>query len=415
MILSPDRTVRDVVLELPQATRVFEKLKIDYCCGGNQRLGDACATAGVAVKNLEAMLTAADQVESQGRDSPDFQKATLSDLIGHILAKHHVYTKDEMARLEPLIDKVIAAHGANHPELLNIWELFQTLRADLTPHMFKEEQMLFPYIVELESSVLEKRPRPSAPFGTINNPIHMMMMEHDTVCDLLRELREVSSDYAVPPDVCISYQTLYQALTAFEQDLHQHIHLENNILFPRAIELEAKAVARQMTTRSFNDLLMLHLQLDECFLDHQRALLRLDLNQASILLKAYEAELLAHMRDEELLMLPLYRERATAPVGGAAEIFLGEHDKLRQYLVLFKEELTKLAAANDLERSVLFLLDSQHLFKRLLVHHDNREKKMLYPLLDEVTTQQERENLFSALEVSPFKPILGWSVVDSKK
>jgi hemerythrin-like domain-containing protein len=152
---------------------------------------------------------------------------------------------------------------------------------------------------------------------------------------------------------------------------------------------------------SFSDLLELHKQLDKLFLDHQRALLRLDMNRAAALLATYEADLLAHIRDEEALMLPLYRERVEAPVGGAAEIFLGEHDKLRQFLALFKEELVKLAAAEDLERGVLFLLDSQHLFKRLLVHHDNREKKMLYPLLDEVTTAEEREALFASLN----KPI----------
>lgn len=152
---------------------------------------------------------------------------------------------------------------------------------------------------------------------------------------------------------------------------------------------------------SFSDLLILHQQLDDLFFEHQRALLRLDLDQASTLLETYEAKLLAHMRDEEQLMIPMYRERANAPVGGAAEIFLGEHDKLRQYFVLFKEELTKLAAADDLERGVLFLLDSQHLFKRLLVHHDSRERKMLYPLLDQVTTAQERESLFTVLEASP--------------
>lgn len=157
--------------------------------------------------------------------------------------------------------------------------------------------------------------------------------------------------------------------------------------------------------KSFNDLLMLHRQLDELFFEHQRALLRLDLDRASTLLAAYGAELLAHMRDEEQLMIPLYRERAQAPVGGAAEIFLGEHDKLRQYLVLFREELAKLATADDLERGVLFLLDSQHLFKRLLVHHDSREKKMLYPLLDQITTEQERESLFATLEASPFATI----------
>ena len=152
---------------------------------------------------------------------------------------------------------------------------------------------------------------------------------------------------------------------------------------------------------SFSDLLVLHQQLDELFVEHQRSLLRLDLEAACDALQAYEAELLVHMRDEEELMIPLYRERAEAPVGGAAEIFLGEHDKLRQYLVLFREALTKLQGAEDLERGVLFLLDSQHLFKRLLVHHDNREKKMLYPLLDQVTTEQERKSLFALLAWAP--------------
>ena len=151
--------------------------------------------------------------------------------------------------------------------------------------------------------------------------------------------------------------------------------------------------------KCFSDLLILHRQLDELFFVHQRALLRLDLKTATGALEAYEAQLLAHMRDEEKLMIPLYRERAEAPVGGASEIFLGEHDKLRQYLILFREELTKLAGVADVERGVLFLLDSQHIFKRLLVHHDSRERKMLYPLLDQVTTEQERECLFAQLEL----------------
>jgi regulator of cell morphogenesis and NO signaling len=235
-MLSSDRTVREVVLELPQAARVFEKLKIDYCCGGDKPLGEACATAGVELANLERMLEEAGQTPGNG--SIDFQKATLGALVGHILDKHHVYTKEEMARMEPLIDKVIGAHGGNHPELRGLGGLFQQLCADLKPHMFKEEQILFPYIVEMERSVVQNRPAPIAPFGTVINPIRMMMMEHEPVGDLLRELRALSSNYTVPPDGCISYQTLYQALDAFEQDLHQHIHLENNILFPRAIELE---------------------------------------------------------------------------------------------------------------------------------------------------------------------------------
>lgn len=238
MTISSTMKVRDVVLELPQATRVFEKLKIDYCCGGDTPLGEACATAGVEVANLERMLEEVGQAEVQGKGSLDSQKATLTELIGHILDKHHVYTKEEMARLEPLIEKVISAHGENHPELRGVGGLFQQLCADLRPHMLKEEQILFPYILEMERSAVENRPAPFPPFGTVRNPVRMMMMEHDTVGDILRELRALSLNYAIPPDGCISYQTLYQALEAFEQDLHQHIHLENNILFPRAIEME---------------------------------------------------------------------------------------------------------------------------------------------------------------------------------
>jgi regulator of cell morphogenesis and NO signaling len=231
--------VRDVALELPHATRVFEKLKIDYCCGGEKSLGEACASAGVDIANLERMLESVGQAVTQGNGALEFPKSTATELIGHILEKHHAYTKTEMARLELILDKVIAAHGENHPELREIGRLFQILCADLRPHMFKEEQILFPYIVELEKSLQQNQAPPMAPFGTVRNPIRMMMTEHDTAGGLLREIRVLSSDYSVPPDGCISYRTLYQALTDFEQDLHQHIHLENNILFPRAIELEA--------------------------------------------------------------------------------------------------------------------------------------------------------------------------------
>jgi regulator of cell morphogenesis and NO signaling len=243
-LLDPTKTVRELALTIPNATRVFEKMKIDYCCGGDKPLAEACATAGVGLEDLEHMLEQVAEPAAHENAALDFQKLTLTDLIGHILAKHHVYTKEETKRLQSLITKVIAAHGDNHPELRQIGELFQTVCEDLTPHMFKEENVLFPYIVELETSFMQNRPTPFGPFGTVNNPIRMMMMEHDTVGDLLRELRALSSDYAVPADACISYQTLYQALEIFEQDLHQHIHLENNILFPRAIKMETSNSVR---------------------------------------------------------------------------------------------------------------------------------------------------------------------------
>lgn len=154
---------------------------------------------------------------------------------------------------------------------------------------------------------------------------------------------------------------------------------------------------------NFLDLLALHKQLDELFFEHQRALMRLDLDAASQALAIYESGLLAHIADEEELMLPIYRERVQPPVGGAAEIFLGEHEKLRQYLSLFKQEMVKLRPEDDLERRVLFLIDSQHIFKRLLVHHDTREKNILYRLLNECTGASEREALLSALKL-PLSP-----------
>ena len=231
-MINSESTVREVALQMPESTRLFERLKIDYCCGGNQPLATACASAGVDVDNVMGMLA-----EVTPSTSEDFQNTSLPELITHILDTHHVFTKSEMIRLQSLADKVLAAHGGNHPELIHLDELFTRLCADLKPHMFKEEQILFPYIVELAKTVDHV---PFASFGTVNNPIRMMMMEHDTAGEILREMRALTSDYKVPADACISYQTLYQALENFEKDLHQHIHLENNILFPKALGLESE-------------------------------------------------------------------------------------------------------------------------------------------------------------------------------
>lgn len=237
MTLNATMTVREIALESPNATRVFEKMKIDYCCGGNRSLAEACANAGLELESLEQMLNDA-ETNAQEKATIDFKSLTLTELITHILDKHHVYTKEEINRLTALIEKVIGAHGVNHPELHKIGAVFQRLCRDLEPHMFKEEQILFPYIIEMENAALNKRSGPGSRFGTVNNPIRMMMMEHDAVGDILRELRVLSSDYAVPADGCISYKTLFEALEVLEKDLHQHIHLENNILFPRAVEME---------------------------------------------------------------------------------------------------------------------------------------------------------------------------------
>lgn len=244
MSLLANKTVKQIAVEMPQSTRIFENLKIDYCCGGNRPLLEACANAGIEIEQLERMLDEAAPALSAAEDTSRFQLMTLTELIDHIVNKHHVYTKAEIERLGALLSKVVAVHGENHPELRDVERLFQQLCADLTPHMMKEEIVLFPYIVELETAQNENGRAPFAPFGTVKNPVRMMMMEHDTAGDILRELGRLTNDYTVPSDVCISYQTLYSAMKEFERDLHQHIHLENNLLFPRAAELEDAVACR---------------------------------------------------------------------------------------------------------------------------------------------------------------------------
>ncbi|HLM54569.1 MAG TPA: iron-sulfur cluster repair di-iron protein [Pyrinomonadaceae bacterium] len=236
MAITIEKTVREYALETPNATRVFERLKIDYCCGGNRPLGEACASAGV---EFEEVLRLLEEGAAAPAETPAAAlSGTLSTLIDYILDTHHTFTRDEMQRLTALAEKVCSKHGANHPELLGVRSVFAGLCAELRPHMLKEERVLFPYIRQLEQAATAgARPAP-APFGTAANPICVMLREHDAAGDILREMRAAACDYAVPADACISFRTLYEALEAFEKDLHQHIHLENNVLFPRVLELE---------------------------------------------------------------------------------------------------------------------------------------------------------------------------------
>jgi regulator of cell morphogenesis and NO signaling len=242
MTIATAKTVGEMASTIPGASRVFEKFKIDYCCGGRRSLDEACAAAGVKVSEVVQSLEEARPNDARAAGHMNYRHLSLSELIAHILDSHHVFTKQEMLRLGSLLHKVIAAHGVRHPELRRLQGLFEQLIADLSPHMMKEENVLFPYILKLEQAALAQQPLQRPPFMTVQNPIRMMLMEHETVGDLLREIRVVTSAYTVPADACISYQTLYQAMEEFERDLHQHIHLENNILFPRALELEGRGI-----------------------------------------------------------------------------------------------------------------------------------------------------------------------------
>ncbi len=236
MAITADQKIGDIAAANPRATRVLEQAGVDYCCGGQKSLHDACMHAGVSEEEILQRLR--ENQASVGENDTNWVAAPLSDLTEHIRAKHHHYVREAIERIQPLANKVKGKHGANHPELAEIDQLFKQVSREMLAHMQKEEMILFPFIEALEraSKGLEKIEPPF--FQTVRNPVHAMMEEHDASAALARQIREKSAGYAPPQDACTSYQALYRELQEFETDLHQHVHLENNILFPRAVELE---------------------------------------------------------------------------------------------------------------------------------------------------------------------------------
>ncbi len=240
MTLTATKTVRDYAIETPQTIPVFEKLGIDYCCGGNRPLDEACAAANVnfdqVLKSLEAAIA-----EPARPSDRELRSGSLAELISHIVRTHHVFVRTQVPDIASLIEKVNSKHGVNHPELGNIRTVFHGLGEELMAHLMKEENVLFPYIERMEESVIQRDPILPPPFGTVANPVRMMEHEHDNAGIALRILRDASQNFTPPADACTSFRALYTALANFEKDLHQHIHLENNVLFPRAIEMETGA------------------------------------------------------------------------------------------------------------------------------------------------------------------------------
>ncbi len=236
MELRSTQTVGEVAATHPATTRVFEKLGIDYCCGGGQTLADACKASGLNYDTVAKSL--AELVESVPADGRDWTKSSLADLIQHIVTKHHEYIRSESPRLEALAAKVAGVHGGRHPELQQVQRIFSDAADELIMHTMKEEKILFPAITQMEEE--GRMAEAASPFGSIENPIRMMMMEHDIAGAAFAEMRKITAGFTTPADGCISYRTLFQALAEFEADLHEHVHLENNILFPRALQLERR-------------------------------------------------------------------------------------------------------------------------------------------------------------------------------
>lgn len=239
MNVSRETKVKEIVVANPGATQILEDAGVDYCCGGNRSLHDACAHAGVPAEEILNRLR-----ESRAQTVPgdaDWISAPLGELTRHIREQHHHYVRKAIPRIENLLKKVKAEHGGKHSEIAEIEGLFLSLGQEMIMHMQKEEQILFPYIDALERSSLGNEPLEPPFFQTVRNPIHAMMQEHDSAGEFVKQIRKASSVYSPPADACPSYQALYRDLHDFEADLHQHVHLENNILFPRAVEMEAAA------------------------------------------------------------------------------------------------------------------------------------------------------------------------------
>ncbi len=232
-------TVGDLVVRHPQLRPALETLGIDYCCGGKKPLATAAEEAGLQWNAVDAALTAALAAQPESA-AADWNSASLSRLADHILDRHHTFTKEQLIRLDGLLQKVQRAHGEKHGEQLDgLRKLFDGLAEELSAHLQKEEQILFPAIKGIDAFVSGTGPRPVVHCGTIENPIRQMMLEHDHAGDVLVEMRRITDGYQLPPDACQTFAALYDGLQALEADLHEHIHLENNILFPKSAAQEA--------------------------------------------------------------------------------------------------------------------------------------------------------------------------------
>jgi regulator of cell morphogenesis and NO signaling len=226
-------TLADIVNANPAAVRILERHRLDYCCGGRHTLAAACTDAGVDPAVVQAELDAA----GAGAEA-DWAGLDAGQLVDHIEATHHRYLHEELPRLSELAAKVLGVHGGRHAELAAVARTYEALRADLEPHLAKEEQVLFPMIRELAAA--RTTAPPTFHCGSIANPIRVMLLEHDRAGELLAALRSLTGDFTPPADACASYAALYSGLAELEADTHLHVHKENNVLFPLVEQLEAR-------------------------------------------------------------------------------------------------------------------------------------------------------------------------------
>ncbi|MGE5644610.1 MAG: iron-sulfur cluster repair di-iron protein [Acidobacteriota bacterium] len=231
-------TLADLAAKSLAAIRILEQYGLDYCCGGKQPFEEACLAKGLQPAQI---LREVDDAAVAGAAGRDWQTAPLDELVKHIVETHHAYLKLDLPVLQARIEKVVSVHGARDPQKLpRLAAVFSGLRNELEMHMQKEERILFPFIEQYRIAELQNKPAPPVPFGSIANPIAMMEREHAGAGDALQEIRNLTGDFTPPAYACATVRALYDGLKALEEDLHVHIHLENNILFPRAIAVEKR-------------------------------------------------------------------------------------------------------------------------------------------------------------------------------
>lgn len=234
--IGPNLTVGEIVKNNYQTAEIFKKYKIDFCCGGNKTIDEACSDKNISVDELTAALS--ERTNQSSGDNHNYKDWEPDFLADYIINVHHKYVKENIPLLSEFTNKISNVHGERHPELRKVASYFGEVAAELQHHMMKEERILFPYIIKLQEAFKNNAAIDPSPFGTVCNPIAMMEMEHESASNLLKQMREITNDYTLPEDACSTYTVTFKKLDEFENDLHLHIHLENNILFPKAIEME---------------------------------------------------------------------------------------------------------------------------------------------------------------------------------
>lgn len=243
--LDVTKLVRDIALEDPRIRKVLESLGIDTCCGGGRPLAEAARDAGIEPGTLLDRLRAATLVDpDEQKETRDWRSASLAELTDHIESTHHVFLWNNLPAIAKLFDKVLRAHGEAHGEMLRgLHTTFNELRTEIEAHLTKEEQVLFPYLRTMSAALEAGKKLQPMHCGSVGNPIRQMEHEHENAGAALASMRRCTSDYALPADACPTFTTLFESLRELESDLHEHIFLENNILFLKAVRMEGESIA----------------------------------------------------------------------------------------------------------------------------------------------------------------------------